>query len=93
MTASYFNINGTSDALLYSGVSENNRPSSNGEIFELDYIPFNYGGPSFWPWLNVKFGLQYVHYNKFDGARVNFDGAGTNAADNDTFLAFAWLAF
>ena len=92
-TAGYFNINGTSDALLYGGESANNSPNSNGEIFELDYIPFNYGGPKFWPWLNMKLGLQYVHYNKFDGAALNFDGAGTNAADNDTLLAFAWFAF
>jgi hypothetical protein len=92
-TAAYFNIRGTSDALLYGSVSANNSPNSNGEVFELDYIPFNYGGPSFWPWLNVKLGLQYIHYNKFDGAALNFDGTGRNAADNDTFLAFAWFAF
>lgn len=41
----------------------------------------------------MKLGLQYIHYNKFDGAALNFDGAGTNAADNDTLLAFAWFAF
>lgn len=91
-TAAYFNINGTSDALLYSA-SANNSPNSNGEIFELDYIPFNYGGPKFWPWLNMKLGLQYIHYNKFNGAALSFDGAGTNAADNDTLLAFVWFAF
>ena len=93
LTAAYFNIRGTSDAQLYGSVSANNSPNSNGEVLELDYIPFNYGGPAFWPWLNMKLGVQYIHYNKFDGAALNFDGAGRNATDNDTFLAFAWFAF
>ena len=52
-----------------------------------------HGGPSFWPWLNVKFGLQYVHYNRFNGSVANYDGSGRNAADNNTLFAFAWVAF
>ncbi len=93
LTAGYFNIQGNSDPLLYGSVSANNSPNSNGEIFELDYIPFNYGGPAFWPWLNMKLGLQYIRYNKFDGASTNYDGLGTNASANNTFFAFAWFAF
>lgn len=94
-SAGYFHIDGTPDPLLYSPDAgfANNIPNSSGYTFELDYIPFNNGGPSFWPWLNVKFGLQYVHYNKFNGASTNFDGLGTNAADNDTLFAFTWVAF
>ncbi|MGA8496737.1 MAG: hypothetical protein WB764_14730 [Xanthobacteraceae bacterium] len=93
LTIGYFNIQGSSDALLYGDVSANNSPNSAGEIFELDYIPFNYGGPAFWPWLNMKLGLQYIRYNKFDGASTNYDGAGTNASANNTLFAFAWFAF
>jgi hypothetical protein len=92
-TVGYFDINGTTDAGLYSAVSANNSPGSNGEIFELNYVPFNYGGPAFWPWLNARFGVQFVHYNKFNGASLNFDGLGTNAADNDTLYLYAWIAF
>ncbi len=92
ITAGYFHLDGTVDPLLY-GASANGSPNSSGYTLELDYLPFNYGGPSFWPWLNVKFGLQYVHYTKFNGASTNFDGAGRNAADNDTLFAFTWLAF
>ncbi len=92
-TAGYFNLQGTGDPLLYGAVSANNKPNTDGYIFELDYIPFNHGGPSFWPWLNMKLGLQYIHYNKFAGASSNFDGAGRNASDNDTLFAFTWLAF
>jgi hypothetical protein len=93
LTAGYFNIQGSSDPLLYGSVSANNSPNSAGEIFEFDYIPFNYGGPAFWPWLNMKLGLQYIRYNKFDGASTNYDGMGTNASANNTLFAFAWFAF
>ena len=93
LNVGYFNIQGSSDPLLYGDVSANNSPNSSGWIFELDYIPFNYGGPAFWPWLNMKLGLQYIRYNKFDGASTNYDGAGTNASANNTLFAFAWFAF
>jgi hypothetical protein len=56
-------------------------------------MPFSHGGPALWPWLNLKLGVQYVWYDKFDGGRTNFDGAGRNAHDNNTLLVFAWLAF
>lgn len=100
VTAAYFNINGTPDPLLFpdpsltdAPVSANNSPNSNGWIGELDYIPFSHGGPSFWPWLNMKLGVQYVYYNKFNGGTGNFDGAGRSAHDNNTLFLFAWLAF
>ena len=56
-------------------------------------MPFNHGGPSFWPWLNVKFGLQYTYYTKFNGGTDNYDGAGHSASDNNTLYLFSWLAF
>ena len=92
-TAGYFDVNGSGDPLLYGPISAVNSPNSNGWTLELNYIPFNYGGPDFWPWLNFKFGLQNVHYNKFNGAASNYDGAGRNAGDNNTIFAYAWFAF
>ena len=93
LTAGYFNIQGSSDQLRYGDVSANNSPNSAGWTVELDYIPFNYGGPAFWPWLNMKLGVQYIRYSKFDGASTNYDGAGTNASANNTLFVFAWFAF
>jgi hypothetical protein len=93
LTADYFNIQGSSDPLLFGAVSANNSPNTAGWTLELDYLPFNYGGPSFWPWFNVKFGLQYIHFNKYAGASTNFDGLGRNASANNTLFAFAWFAF
>jgi hypothetical protein len=93
VTASYFQVRGDADPGLFSASSANNSPNSAGWIGELDYIPFNHGGPSFWPWLNVKFGLQYIYYDKFNGGQTNFDGSGRNAHDNNTIYAFTWVAF
>jgi hypothetical protein len=92
-TLAYFNLGGSRDALLYGPDSANNSPDSSGFIGELDYMPFNYGGPAFWPWLNVKFGLQYTYYTRFNGGTNNYDGAGSSAVGNNTLYLFAWLAF
>ncbi len=93
-TLGYFQTRGTSDPLLYGGASPTyNSPNSSGWIGELDYMPFNHGGPEFWPWLNMKVGLQYIYYDKFNGGSTNFDGAGRNARDNNTLFLFDWIAF
>ncbi len=93
ITAQYFANLGGTDALVY-GESASGSPDSNGEIVQVDYLPFNKtGGPAFWPRSNVKLALQFVKYNRFNGARTNFDGAGTNARDNNTLYAEAWIVF
>jgi len=89
----YFRVDGSTDAILYGDGSANSSPNSAGLTVELNYLPFNHGGPAFWPWLNVKFGLQYTAYQKFDGGTTNYDGAGHDASDNNTLYLYAWLAF
>jgi hypothetical protein len=79
-------IEGTSDTIQFAN-GKNNRPNSTALTAELDYLPFNRGGPDFWPWLNVKFGLQYVYYPEFNGL------VGRAATNNNTLYLFAWLAF
>src|SRR5579862_1309877 len=91
-TVGYFRIDGSPDINLWGPTSALNSPNSAGWIGEVDYQPFAYGGPAFWPWLNLKLGLQYVHYDTFNGGSVNYDGAGTNASANNTLYAFCWLA-
>jgi hypothetical protein len=94
MNVSYFNISGTQDPALYGGLPSNNgSPNSDGWIFEANYIPFSNGGPSWWPWLNVRFGLQYTLFNHFNGGTHNFDGAGRNASQNNTLYLYGLLAF
>jgi hypothetical protein len=90
-TAGRMSIGGTSDAALYGTFSGG--PNSNGWITEIAYLPFSYGGPAFWPWLNMRIGLQYTLWNKFDGATANINGAGRNARNNNTIFAYAWIMF
>lgn len=96
-SAGYFSVFGDGDMGLYApgpiGGSLNGSPNSDGFIFELDYMPFAWGGPEFWPWLNAKLSLQYVAYTEFNGASSNYDGFGRNASDNNTLYLSAWLAF
>lgn len=92
-TLQYFVIDGGSDATLYSG-SATGSPTSDGFVVQGNYLPFNkHGGPAFWPKSNVKLTVQYTYYNRFDGARTNYDGAGSNARHNNTLYLEAWIVF
>jgi hypothetical protein len=92
-TGGYFNTWGSSDTLLYGG-NRTFSPNSDGWMAEIAYMPFGKtNAPTFWPWVNAKIGLQYVAYNKFNGASTDFDGMGTNARDNNALFAYFWAAF
>jgi len=93
LTGSYFNIVGTADATLYSPNSQTGSPNTAGWIGELAWIPFNRGNLSAWPWFNMRVGLQYTAYTKFDGSTTNIDGAGRKASDNNTLYSYVWTAF
>ena len=83
----YFSTTGKADPLLYSSSpvdgSRTGSPNSNGFILETDYRP----------WEKTKISLQYISYNKFNGAHSNYDGFGRNASDNNTLYALVWLMF
>jgi hypothetical protein len=83
----YFNTTGSTDMTLYAAApvvgSANNSPNTNGYIAELNYLP----------WLNVKLQIQYVGYEKFNGLKLNYDGTGRNASDNNTLFALVWLNY
>jgi hypothetical protein len=88
----YFRTAGSRDPLLY-GAAADASPNTAGWIGELDYYPFNRGGPRFWPQLNFKFGLQYTAYTRFDGGVDDYDGLGRRAGDNNTLFLYSWTAF
>ena len=83
----YFNTTGSTDMTLYAAApvvgSANNGPNTDGYIAELNYLP----------WLNVKLQIQYVGYEKFNGLKLNYDGTGRNASDNNTLFALVWLNY
>jgi hypothetical protein len=73
--------------------SANGKPNSNAFIAEADWVPFGKKDSFGAPWVNLKLGLQYTAYTRFNGGTTNYDGFGRNASGNNTIFAFAWLAF
>ena len=93
LAVQYFKTGGDHDPLLY-GESLTGSPESDGAVIQINYLPLNKkGGPSFWPKSNIKISLQYTLYNRFNGARTNYDGSGRNARDNNTTYLEAWIVF
>ncbi len=76
-TIQFFNVTGSSDALLYSGANGyfNNNPNSSGVVWELDWNPFgkNWADPE----KNLRLGLQYTTFNKYNGSSA--DASGQNS--------------
>ena len=84
----YQGVKGSADAGRYSTGeavygSANGSPASQAAILELNWLPMR----------NLRFSLQYTAYQKFNGAKANYDGFGRNARDNDTLLLLAWFPF
>ncbi len=86
-TLGFFSTGGDANPAMYSPApvdgSLNGNPGSNGIIAQISYLP----------WLNTQFTLQYVAYNKFNGASTNYDGSGRNASDNNTLYLVGWVVF
>jgi hypothetical protein len=86
-TAGFFDITGTSDPLLFSQAavagSANGSPQSNGYTLNA----------SWWPAQNVDLAVQYTGYWRFNGAQMNYDGAGRNASSNNSVYLLARFVF
>ena len=83
----FFTISGDADNILYAPDpvvgSVTGKPNSDGIVAEVQFMP----------WLNTRFSLQYVAYQKFNGGTSNYDGDGRSASDNNTIYLLAWLMF
>lgn len=88
----YFRTTGSADTVLYGG-NTGFKPDTVGHVVQLDWTPW--GKEDSWaaPWANLRLGAQYTSFSKFNGAGHNYDGAGRNAADNNTLFLFAWTSF
>ena len=92
-TVGAFTIGGPANASLYPD-SRTSSPASSAILLQVDGTPFGGTGHSpMGPRFNVRVGVQYTAYLKFNGSRRNYDGTGTNAADNNTWRVFTWVAF
>jgi hypothetical protein len=92
----WFDTSGNSDDVLYTPAElEGSRagvPDSRGYTLQLEYVPYGKLDSPGRPWLNLRFGLQYVGYSRFNGGTSNYDGFGRSASDNNTLFAFIWGA-
>ena len=86
-TAGFFSTTGTRDALLFSQAdvsgSASGSPQSSGYNLNV----------SWWPQQNVNLAFQYTGYLRFNGAKTNYDGAGRDAAANNTVYVLARFVF
>jgi hypothetical protein len=97
---SYFRTNGSQDSTLYPGPQDDgtgtgakiatplsgsatNNPDTRGWTPEIFWTPVQ----------NVRVGAQSFLFNHFNGASSNYDGAGRNAHDNNTFFTYVWVAY
>ncbi len=86
-TVNFFDILGSADNLYYANQGySNNRPNSNGMVYQLDWTPF--GKENSWgaPWVNLRLGAQFTAYFKYNGDT-------SSAYNNNTAFIFAWTAF
>jgi len=88
LTLEYFQTTGTTDAGLYPAGdvtgSRTGSPNTSGLVGEIEYNA----------WQNARIAFQYTNYFKFNGAATSYDVVGgRNAASNNTFYFYAWLAF
>ncbi|HEX8979123.1 MAG TPA: hypothetical protein VF811_05385 [Parasulfuritortus sp.] len=96
VTAGLFRINGSADSGLYASAADSGfagNPDTDGYILQADWTPLGKHGSWGEPWANLRLGLQYTWYTKFNGATNNYDGNGRNASDNNTLYAFVWTSF
>jgi hypothetical protein len=95
--AGLFDITGGSDQTFYAPTplsgSNNGSPDTRGYILQFECVPLgkmaSWGGP----WMNVRLGLQYTGYLKFNGGTSNYDGFGRSASQNNSLFVYSWMAF
>ncbi|HVY22483.1 MAG TPA: hypothetical protein VG962_03950, partial [Steroidobacteraceae bacterium] len=94
LSATWFDVRGNPNALLYpSSMSANHSPATRGYIAQVEYAPFGQRDSLAHPWLNFSAGLEQIAYQQFAGAKINYDGAGRDAANNDTTVLYVKAAF
>jgi len=96
-TVAVFNTNGSTNHLMFAPApvfgSASGAPTSGGYTARLERIPFGKLGSFASPWVNLRMGLEYTGYWRFNGGRTNYDGFGRSASDNNTVFLYSWFAF
>ena len=92
LTLGAFNLTGSPNATIYAG-NRTLKPDSTGFMVELDATPWGDGKSPLGKRFNTRVGVQYTNYPEFNGAGSNWDGAGSNARDNNAVRLFIWSAY
>lgn len=79
-TAGIFDTRGSSNAMY-----DNGRPNTSGYMLQADWTPWGKEGSWASPWANVRVGLQYTGYQRFNGT-------SDHAGDNNTTTLFVWTS-
>jgi len=86
-TLGWFDTGGTVDPLLYAqsavSGSANGNPRGAGYIVNFSVFPMQ----------NIQLGVQYTGYTRFNGAAVNYDGAGRLASGNNAVYLLGRFIF
>ena len=90
-TVQVFDTWGNANPFIYPD-NRTFRPDSTGVMFQLDGTPFG-DRPQPARRANLRVGLQYILYTRFNGAGTNFDGLGSKASGNNSLRLFTWWAF
>ena len=95
VTTAYFDTSGSANSILFAPApvsgSATGSPDSRGLTLQVEWIPFGKLESYARPWVNLRFGLQYVDYLKFNGGTSNYDGFGRAAHDNNTLFGYFWV--
>jgi hypothetical protein len=98
---SYVDVSGSTNAALQTSAYDPTNPGmlldgSQGVVGSLAGNP----GTRAWtveaswrPTQNIRTGIQYTAFSKFNGGSSNYDGFGRNARDNDTVFFYVWVAY
>jgi hypothetical protein len=92
-----FDLEGGQDFTLFGPApltgSLNGSPDTRGYTVQLEFIPFGKLHSFERPWINLRLGVQYTGYLRFNGGTSGYDGFGRSASDNNSLFLFAWMAF
>jgi hypothetical protein len=91
LTVAGFDTFGSANQVIHAS-NRTFKPDSTGVMLQLDATPFG-GLPQPERRPNLRVGVQYTIYTRFNGAGANFDGAGGRASGQNTLRVFTWIAF
>jgi hypothetical protein len=92
LTLAVLNLTGNANPTIYAA-NRTMKPDSTAFMAQLDGTPWGDGKGPLGQRFNTRIGIQYTNYVEFNGAVNNWDGAGSNARDNNVVRLFVWAAY